>query len=697
MKKQTQHTSKKRTQQQSVDAVREPPLLPPFSIKRPSNILILIISLLFFVVLEIVLRHFNYGGNFDPLVLKGTIQGKEFYSINPEISRRYFFGMELGMPEPYQDMFEVNKSPNTYRIFCLGESTMYGYPYPENATAPRFLKELLTKMFPEKNIEVINIGIPAVSSAVVADLTKEVMAYQPDLLIIYSGHNEFYGTYGVASTQYISQTRVVVQITMQLRRLRLYCLIRDAIAGIRELFSGKPEGRSTFMAQMAKDKYIAYGSETYNRAKRNYRDNLNAVIQIAQQHHVPVIISNLVSNQRDLPPFISVFSTSTSEESKRRWRALFDVGVQEKEKKNFSRAIELLTNAIQIDSLRADAHYHLAQCFEQIGEFDKAKQEYIKAENFDALRFRVGSEFSDIVQDLCQQNHALMVDMERAFDERSPHGIMGKELITEHLHPNVRGYLLMAEQFFRTVVENNFLRQAQDEVPMPKHHGLLIDTVTTDYRNIASVTDLDAEIGNIRVEILKSAWPFQENPSGVYHYDPKTFLQQVAFDYCQKNITWEEAHYRMGKYYTDTKQYDLALREYNAVATARPYSYYPKMMKGDILVLQGKYSDAEQVYQQAMVLNENQFVHLRMGILLVQLQRFDDAIQHLEKALTLDETASLKFNQELKLKAMYVRSVACWSKGDVAKAKNELKQILAIQPNYPEAKMLLEHLQSQSR
>ncbi len=688
MKKQT-HRKSKRTQQQSVVAVREPPLLPPFSIRRPSNILILILTLFLFVVLEIVLRHFNYGGNFDPLVLKGTIQGKEFYSLNPEISKRYFFGMELGMPEPYEDMFEVNKSPNTYRIFCLGESTMYGYPYPENATAPRFLKELLTKMFPEKKIEVINLGIPAVSSAVVADLIKEVMAYQPDLLIIYSGHNEFYGTYGVASTQYISQTRAVVQVTMQLRRLRVYCLIRDAIASLRAVFSSnKPEGRSTFMAQMAQDKYIAYGSETYNRAKRNYRENLNAVIQISRQHRIPVMISSLVSNLKDLPPLTSIFSSSTSEDGKRRWQALFDVAVQEQDKANFTRAIELLSSANQIDSMRADAHFHLARCLEQIGEYDKAKREYIAAENFDALRFRVGPEFSDIVRDLCRQYNIPMLDLERAFTAHSPNGIMGKELITEHLHPNIGGYLLMAEQSCRDMATNDLLA--------PKDQWkLLNDTLTTDYRGISSVTDLDAEIGNIRVEILKSAWPFKENPSGVYHFDPKTFVQQAAFDYCEKNITWEEAHYRMGKYYTDSRQFDLALKEYNTVATARPYSYYPQMMRGDVLVLLGKYPEAEQSYWQAMTLNENQFVHLRMGILLVQLQKFDDAIQHLGKALALDETASTKFNQELKLKTMYVRSVAYWSKGDVVAAKDELQRVLAIRPDHHEAEMFLEHLQRQ--
>jgi tetratricopeptide (TPR) repeat protein len=197
------------------------------------------------------------------------------------------------------------------------------------------------------------------------------------------------------------------------------------------------------------------------------------------------------------------------------------------------------------------------------------------------------------------------------------------------------------------------------------------------------------------VEILKSAWPFQDNISGVFHYDPKTYLQRVAFDYCQKNITWEEAHYRMGKYYSGQQQYDLALKEFNVVGSARPYSYYPHMMRGDVLVLQTRYSEAEQAYQQAIVLKENQFVHVRMGILLVQLQRFDDALKHLEKAFAIDATSSEKFDQDFKLKAMYVRSVAYWAKGDTVSAKQELRQILAIQPNYDQAKRLLDHLQGQ--
>ena len=79
------------------------------------------------------------------------------------------------------------------RIFCLGESTMAGFPYDFHATAPSFLADRLQQMFPEDTIEVINVGLSAIGSYVILDFLRELAEYSPDLFIVYTGHNEFYG------------------------------------------------------------------------------------------------------------------------------------------------------------------------------------------------------------------------------------------------------------------------------------------------------------------------------------------------------------------------------------------------------------------------------------------------------------------------------------------------------------------------
>jgi len=47
---------------------------------------------------------------------------------------------------------------------------------------------------------VVNVGISAISSYMVLNFVNELVQYQPDLFVLYMGHNEFYGAFGIGST-----------------------------------------------------------------------------------------------------------------------------------------------------------------------------------------------------------------------------------------------------------------------------------------------------------------------------------------------------------------------------------------------------------------------------------------------------------------------------------------------------------------
>jgi len=87
--------------------------------------------------------------------------------------------------------FTRDKSPGTYRIFCLGGSTTYGRPYNDTTSFVGWLRELLPVAESNKNWEVINAGGISYASYRVAHLMEELVNYQPDLFVIYTGHNEF--------------------------------------------------------------------------------------------------------------------------------------------------------------------------------------------------------------------------------------------------------------------------------------------------------------------------------------------------------------------------------------------------------------------------------------------------------------------------------------------------------------------------
>jgi lysophospholipase L1-like esterase len=86
---------------------------------------------------------------------------------------------------------EIQERPD-YRIFVIGGSTTFGVGVTtDSKTIPSHLQQIITKNFSEKNIEVINAGIPkAYSNTEKYLIENTLLKYEPDLLIIYDGLND---------------------------------------------------------------------------------------------------------------------------------------------------------------------------------------------------------------------------------------------------------------------------------------------------------------------------------------------------------------------------------------------------------------------------------------------------------------------------------------------------------------------------
>ena len=90
--------------------------------------------------------------------------------------------------------FTEQKSDNTYRIFIVGGSTVFGYgSTSDQTTIPGYLQTEFTKLDINKKVEVINAGVGFATSFEEAYLLKtKLLQYDPDLIIIYDGGNDVY-------------------------------------------------------------------------------------------------------------------------------------------------------------------------------------------------------------------------------------------------------------------------------------------------------------------------------------------------------------------------------------------------------------------------------------------------------------------------------------------------------------------------
>jgi len=79
----------------------------------------------------------------------------------------------------------------------------------------RILNQRLSDAFPEKQIEIVNTATAAINSYALLDFMDEILEKQPDAILIYAGHNEFYGALGVASTETLGKFRPLIKLYLK--------------------------------------------------------------------------------------------------------------------------------------------------------------------------------------------------------------------------------------------------------------------------------------------------------------------------------------------------------------------------------------------------------------------------------------------------------------------------------------------------
>ena len=320
--------------------------------KTIFRIILILIPFLILFSLEIILRVIGYGPD---LRIVATIKrdGKDYYTMNQLVGNRYFDETRLFYRKGSHDFFEVNKWPNTIRVFCFGASTTAGFPYEYDAIPSEFLRDRLVDAFPNKKIEVINTAIAATNSYTVSEFVKELSDYKPDLFIIYMGQNEFYGAFGVGSTISIGKSRWLIKTYLWLQQFKTFRFLKNIISSISNIIKpSHSDEDKILMEQMVKNNSIKYKGDDYTTAENTFRDNYKEVIQSAKEDKIPVIISTLVTNEKDLPPFVSMYSDNLSDSLKNKFKEFLDLGIRYRKKGIIPKPSTIFINQCLLIQLR---------------------------------------------------------------------------------------------------------------------------------------------------------------------------------------------------------------------------------------------------------------------------------------------------------------------------------------------------------
>jgi tetratricopeptide (TPR) repeat protein len=348
---------------------------------------------------------------------------------------------------------------------------------------------------------------------------------------------------------------------------------------------------------------------------------------------------------------------------------------------NFIKALTAFENANRIDPSPAILHFEIGRCYLTLGDSVRAKQSFERARDFDPVRFRATSEFNQIIKKLSQENHIPMIDMEAIFSAFSPFQIIGNELVAEHLHPNFRGYFLMAKSFSQSIIEYNFLNT----------RALNLDLDDDDFLEFSGVTISDQAIGDFSIQKLTSGWPYDHQISVMKYKNiaVKQFVESIVSDYSCQKISWNEAHYRLADYFSSVKLVDLAIKEYQSVIKVLPENYFPYFKIANLYFIENKQDEAEAWFKKALQLNNDAaFIHAKLGMVYIVKRNLNAAIKYFQQALKFEEQKAQLSDKEKVYCHYYL--AACLIETDYMKeAKAQLEKLLEIDPGHKKALALL--------
>ena len=603
--------------------------------KTPKWFYLILISIpvLFFVLLEFGLRIFNYGHDFTVFKVVTDYHADKLF-LNPEIPYKYFYGTR-SVPSALPDGFDKDKKENAFRVFVFGGSSTAGWPYVPNASFPRQLKRKLELLYPENTIEVINLGISAINSYTLLDFLPAVLEQKPDLILIYAGHNEYYGALGVGSTISIGSSRFLVNLYLWLYNFKTTQLLRDFISSIYGLFSAtiKTEEASneTLMSQMIGNSLIEYDSDEYYDGIKQFEGNLNDMLAKIKDKNVPVILGKLTSNLREQKPFVS-FKTEKFPPAEE----LFERAKEELEKGNLS----------------------------------EAKKLFLLAKEYDALRFRAPQKINDVISDLGKKYNVPVVDIDSVFQSKSPYGIVGYNLTVDHLHPNIDGYRLIAETFYRQMKQKNFLPKGnRTDITEEKADSIL--------KANFPFTALDSTLANFSIIVLTGQYPFVPKGTPNYkmlNYKMSSVVDTIAAQVFNKQLLWETAHSKLADYYLSQNDIHGFMREMNAIIAERPYFDVPYKSTAVYLIDKGYVQEAIPYLEKLHSIKPDFFSSKWLGQCYLKLNDHKKSIPYLQQAVKYsDSDAQLWYNL----------AGAYYLDGKVELALSAIERSLHINPKNP--------------
>jgi tetratricopeptide (TPR) repeat protein len=517
----------------------------------------------------------------------------------------------------YQE-FRAEKPAGGFRLFVLGGSSAWGFPWGAEVAFAHPLGLALEAVRPGRTIESINAAAMSYGSHRLRIVAREVLGYSPDAIVVFEGHNEF-----VERRFYRDQLAgpsTAARLRSAALHLRTFSAMSRAIDSLRaeardEDEAARPAGELLGL-DVRREVSVGVGPAEREAARASFEQNLRAILDDAEHAGARVVLCTVPSNVKDWVPNESLFDNKVGLMQRQDLMRRLDEGKRALESGDAASAIGSLEQAVAIDGGYAEALYRLGQAYEAAGREDDAYGAYVRARDADAKPARAISAFNQTIRELAQERGALLVDTEKIFEDASPGRLVGFNLIEDYVHPKPEGHKLIARAIWRALLEDGRLGE-------PKSADVAVFERAVAAPGGDSAAGTPAFLYNLAVVL--------EN-QGRFEQAMEKYRECVALD-----PNYHVARYNLGRLLTRAGKFAEAEAVHRETLERVPDHVNSLIGLGEALRQQGKLAQARDSFARATAADPRSAgAWNRLGVALAQLDQYTDAEPALARAVELD-------------------------------------------------------------
>ena len=617
--------------------------------------------------------------------------------------------------------FPAEKAPGTFRIFTVGGSTCYGHPWRDLVSFSGWLRVLLPKADSSRKWEVINGGGISYASYREAMLIAEMTRYQPDLFLVYSGHNEFLEERTYRGTAELP--KLVRDLSGMLEHTRTYSALRRLTrprAASPE--SGgpsdpKPNGSSrtegAFQMEGEVNDILAntIGPTSYTRDDtlrhdilEHYRASLARMADLAHSAGAEVIFLTTPGNEKDCSPFksepkpgLSPADAGRISELRRRAQGAAPV-----------LAAALLDSAAALDDRDAGLLFAAGKAAYAAGDYPRAKRWLRKSLDEDICPLRATTPMREIVLATARAHKAQVLDVTTLLEKKtladSGNEVLGEPDFVDHVHLSIDDYRYLALAILGKMASLGMVKAPPGWDETAFRGNPAVDAAAARVMSHMGPRELGEGLHNLAKVV---------NWAGKHEDAARIAERALAVDTTGLEAIWSSlfvgaARERAGLGAEALPQYRRAIR----LDSTNPMAHH---YLADALQRYGDLPGAAAEYAKVVALDPGDAdAHAKLGLLLASGGRSTEAIPHLRAALTqwpdrpdlksalgdamlragnageaeADFRAALRRNPD-DTRALVGLARISEAKGDVGEAINLYARALSVNPNLPDAREAL--------